>query len=207
MSKKIIIITTAFLFTVVTLLTPLVQGQSFFYLNPKFNLVCLLFPSVKKSITNPNLPNLKLRIPCSWTSSWSSASLVEDDQTDYTLTIKQNGINRLVFYFPYLAIGCNSDENCFQTPTVGSTTIGPKFLRSPAQDPNLGYFFPVVSHDVHYHNYINIDSTNKIPFPFGIGFTNHNNGTGRVVFAIGQKTNPAALGLLEMDEIINSIKF
>jgi hypothetical protein len=174
---------------------------------------CKVIPNYKTKITNVTMPNLKIKIPCNWTATWSEITFANSNPgvKNYKLMINDSIANRLTLLFLYFAAGC-AESSCYQSPTLGYTTIGSHKLREKAQDPLIQSWFPTIAHDVHYHEYVSVvgpyaTTSIKKPFPFGIGQTNYVNTASpiRIVYAIGQKTVPADAGLLDMDDIITSM--
>jgi hypothetical protein len=177
------------------------------------SIYCRFFPNLKTKITNPDMPKFSIKIPCNWNYKWSLVNFLSTTSSikNYQLTINSGTVNRLTLLFLYYAAGCAGDS-CYQVPTPDYTTIGKNRLREKAQDPNVYSWFPTIAHDVHYHQYVSVlspgatTSIRKI-FPYGIGQTNHISTEApiRIVYAVGQKTNPAFEGLLDMDDAIKSV--
>jgi hypothetical protein len=187
------------------ILTPNVYAFHFFI--PKFdfsNIFCTIFPITKKTIKNPAMPNYSIKIPCQWNYNWESFDKFSDGQIDYKLKINEGSVNRLTLIFFYFASGC-AEDGCYRNPESGYTTINSKYLRSNGQDTFVNSYFGPIPHDVHYHSFVN-NSGIKLAFAFSVGITNHVDSNARVIYAVGQKTNPAR-GTILMDDTIISQTF
>lgn len=168
-------------------INPIVNSVFSFGLSPQ--VICAFFPGFTKLVTYPNLPNLRLKIPCTWTSTWTTTDYFNDGEQDYIVTIN-NGLNMVhKMYFLYLAAGC-AESGCYKPLTGDHYLISPKHSRHAGTDPIINSLFSPTSYNTYYLSYLYIDSKFQSPFPFSLSVTNHIGSSSRVVFATSNKQGP-----------------
>ena len=176
--RLIIIITMIANFTTVTF------AQGLIYSNIWPQILCAILPNYKKTITKPELPNLKLKIPCQWTYSWQTTDYMSDGEIDYTLTIKKGSFTVHKMYFFYFAAGC-AEDSCYQPLTGDYYLISPKHSRHNGTDSMIESFFSPAPYNTYYKSYVFYNSQYQSFFPFGLAVTNHVSGNVRVVYSTG----------------------
>jgi hypothetical protein len=167
-----------------------VQGLSFNTNIYKWNnILCLIVPNYKTTITKSELPNLRLSIPCQWTYKWETIDYFNDGQTDHTLTISKGSMMVHKLYFFYFATGC-AEESCYKPLTGDHYLISPTHSKHLDQDLNLNSLLSPTPYNTHYKSYQYYKSQYQSSFPFGLAVTDHNSGNVRVVYSTANKLSP-----------------